>query len=531
MKTAVMPILIVFALGSIATAGRYWDPHSLEWVDTADFVNSNSVVRDGIESFMGTDRGIYMLGEDVRMLFGLTNLMDNDVTLTAPHSTPFDLWVQEDGQNICTVLEGFLTVIVELDLAPGETAGVSGNWDMRYKIWGDPRSDQLVGAGPYDVVGGYSGTAHQASVPIIILPTDRLPGWSRPPLAPVTTAATGGFLTTASERLQHARTAISYGTSTGPLLAMAGPDDRMGNTTMYDVGPNGHTFALGNGTDYFADQKWGVWGRGYGAFGDRESEGGVPGHQYTVLGTGFGVDYQFTDRLLLGVTGGYFDGDVDYASSRDKSAVEGRSIGLYSGYKRHDWYFDSLVTYTDLEYETKRFVDLLNERPEGDFDGYQISGYFEAGFDWDYDEDCVLQPLASFQFSYLNLDGYTESGGATSLAYDEQSYESYKGSLGVRQIRELCKRADGRNAVLELRARWVHEFGDATSSVDAHFASNPGTVFAVSDEAISRRDSAVLGVGLNCSLGGATRVFFDYDASLNGEHTVHVVSAALEHRW
>ena len=359
---------------------------------------------------------------------------------------------------------------------------------------------------------------------------DQLSGQSRPSLAPISTAGTAIFSGAVSDRLHNTHGGVSYGMSRGPLLAMAGPVDSTVMEATYDVTPVRHGFALGNNTDIFTDQRWGIWGKGYGVFGDRETEGGAPGYQYTVYGTGFGLDYQCTDRLLVGVTTGYVDGSVDYSSSRDKSNVSSIPIGLYGSYDTNNWYFDCILNYARLEYTTERHVDLTAEKLSAEFDGDEIGGYFEGGFNWHYNEDCLIRPLASFQFAHLNLESYTESGGASSLGYNDQSYESHKGSLGVKLTKQLRKNTEALSSTVELRGRWIHEFGDTKSHVDAHFASDPGIIFTVNDEDISR-DSVALGIGLKGKLGSRTSLAIDYDTSLNADHTSHIVSAGLEHRW
>ncbi|UCG56077.1 MAG: alkaline phosphatase [Phycisphaerales bacterium] len=359
---------------------------------------------------------------------------------------------------------------------------------------------------------------------------DQLCGQSRAGLTPVTVASTARFMGTVSDRVRSPGSGMAYGFNSGPLLATAGPDSTLGDASTSDVSPDSYMFALGNGTRHFSDQRWGIWGKGYGVFGDRKREGGVPGYQYTVYGGGFGLDYQFTERLLFGVTGGYSSGDVGYFSLRDSSSVKGTHAGLYGRLDRGDWYIDSVLTYTDLDYETLRYVDVMDERLQGEFGGQGLSGYFEAGSNWRRCRSFLIQPLASFQFCSLSLDGYTESGGSSALSYGGQSYESYKGSLGARVRRGLCRGAEGCSSAVEFRGRWVHEFGDTSSGVDAHFASDPGVVFTVSDAGVSR-DSAVLGVGFDAELGGRTWLSIDYDASLSADSTINVFSAALEHRW
>ena len=357
---------------------------------------------------------------------------------------------------------------------------------------------------------------------------DQLSGQTRPQLASVTAAGASRFMGTVSDRLNYANEDLSYyGFGSGPLLAMAEADKTGGDASMFDTYP---FFDLGNGTTNFGDQKWGFWGRGYGVFGDRDTAGGVAGYDYTVYGTTLGLDYQITEYSLLGITAGYSYSDVDSSLAGSDSDISNTHIGIYGNKNTDNWHFDAIFTYSFLEYETERTVRLVGERLEGDFDGQGISGYLEARYDWRDLNSWLLQPLVSFQLSYLDLDSYTESGGTSSLGYDDQSYSSYKGSLGIKVTKELFKRDDDRSAHIQLRGRWVHEFGDDNSSVDAHFASDPGVVFKVSDEDVAR-DSAVLGAGFHADLSRRTRLLLGYDAQLNNDDNMHFLSAMVVHRW
>ncbi len=344
---------------------------------------------------------------------------------------------------------------------------------------------------------------------------DQLSGSTRGPLGAVTVAAGARPMRIVSGRMRD---------------AAAGQPSGTGATMSVETGTSRYSFALGHGTPYLSDRQWGVWGKWYGLYGDRETDGAEPGYQYSTFGAGFGLDYQISDTTLLGVTGGYWDGDVDFASSADSTVLTGAYLGFYGSYARPKWYLDAIVTYASLDYQTERVVDLFGERLEGDFGGDMFSGYLEAGLNWWRRADCLVQPLASLQVSYLDIDGYTESAGTASLRYEGEQYQSYRGGLGLKAVRQLFGHADGAKAEIELRGRWVHEFGDTQSSVDASFAGDPTAVFRISDAEISR-DSAVLGAGLNARLGQATRVYFDYDTELNPDRNVQVFSAGFEYRW
>ena len=205
-------------------------------------------------------------------------------------------------------------------------------------------------------------------------------------------------------------------------------------------------------------------------------------------------------------------------------------FGFYGSLNTGRGYLDSLLTYSDLDYDTQRYVDLTDERLEGEFGGYAVSGYFETGFDWRHVGGWLVQPLASFQFSYLGLDNYRESGGDAALGFKRQSFESYIGSLGAKVSKELLRDSATSRLAVQFRARWLHEFGDTRSDVNTYFASDPTVVFNIRNESIDR-DSAVLGLGLGAELNRSTRLYVDYDTRLNADDTAHLISGGLQYRW
>ncbi len=356
---------------------------------------------------------------------------------------------------------------------------------------------------------------------------DQLSGQTTASLASVTSTGSTQYTGTVSGRLHNAHSGLSSVFNDSPLFTMAQPDR---DTSMYDTGSSINSFALGNGTNYFTNEKWGLWLRGYGVFGDRETQSESPGYQYRIYGTGFGVDYKFTDELLLGITGGYSDGQVDYFSSRDESEITGTPIGIYGSWFTESGYVDSLISYTPMEYETTRYVDLTSEKLEGQFDGTETSAYLEAGRNWFLSKDWLVQPMTSFQYSYLSLDSYTESGGVSALGFDDHCYQSYKGSLGMKAKKQFLNETKDKNLTFELRGRWVHEFGDTKSNINANFASNPSAIFKISDKGLPR-DSAILGIGLKQIEKQNMMYYVDYDISLNREDTSHIISAGLKYLW
>jgi hypothetical protein len=137
--------------------------------------DSNSIVRDGIEYYIQTDKSIYDLGENVEMLYRVTNLRSEDVTFGFPGSPEWNFWVEKDGINIWSAVKGWYAFSPGFTLAPGEYKEFPDLnppciWDMR------DNENNLINVGEYDVIGGFdAGIAEhyyysRVSVPITIVP-------------------------------------------------------------------------------------------------------------------------------------------------------------------------------------------------------------------------------------------------------------------------------------------------------------------------------------------------------------------------
>jgi len=359
---------------------------------------------------------------------------------------------------------------------------------------------------------------------------NQLSNQSRPPVDPITIDASMRFLGVVGEHLRGFRPIAGRSSyRQGPLFAMNGPVSQITGTTMMDINPYG-AVAVGNGSPLLSDSRWGVWAKGYGVFGDRESDSGITGHDYRISGLGFGLDYMFTDALLAGVTLGYSDGDVDYDDLRDSTDVQSTHIGAYASYKQDSWYVDAIFSYGQNEYDSVRYVDFLSERLTGSYDGQSFSGYLEVGMDWRETEISLLQPLVGLQIGRVSIDSYRESGGDSAVGVGQSDYDSIKSSLGLKYTHMFTTMGGRFDGSARLHARWLHEFGDDNSSVDAYFTSNPDAVFTIQDAEVSR-DSALLGGRLSIDIGEQARAAIQYDVSLNNIETTQFIGGFLLYRW
>lgn len=358
---------------------------------------------------------------------------------------------------------------------------------------------------------------------------DQLSGQSRVPLAPITATDSAKFTGMVANRLQAARGTVARdleSLSDSPLLAMAerdggvgAPGDRSWDSFLWNLGP-----------DTGGAEGWGTWAKLYGLSGDRKAKDGVTGYSYSTFGEVGGIDTQLDDNITGGLTVGHSSGQVDYDSLADETDISTMHAGAYGTYSGDGWYLNGVGIYSYHNIHTERVVDLTGERHEGDFDGREFSAYVEAGLDLQPAPTWLIQPLVGFHYTHLEFDPYAETGYAAALVYEEEYYDSYKGSIGAKLTKELALDDRGRTAILQARGRWIHEFRDTTSYVETHFEDVPRITWELTDAEVDR-DCIQLGGGVGVRLTRGLRLFVDYDTSFNSDQTVHVFSGALDYRW
>src|SRR5690606_33903037 len=113
---------------------------------------------------------------------------------------------------------------------------------------------------------------------------------------------------------------------------------------------------------------------------------------------------------------------------------------------------------------------------------------------------------------------------------DGSDTHSLRGMLGGRlQLRPFSTR-QGYLLTPELSSLWMHEFLDATSLVDARFASIGGAGFAANGLDFGR-DWAILGGGLSADFSSRWQSRVDYNTQLNERQQLHIGSAMISYLW
>jgi len=255
------------------------------------------------------------------------------------------------------------------------------------------------------------------------------------------------------------------------------------------------------------ENRWGFFATGLGEFTDVSTADGARGFNFRTGGVTLGVDYRIGSNFAIGLTGGYAHTGVDL-SGNGSIDVDGGSGGFYATVFGDGFYLDTSVTGGASDYETHRTA--LLGTANGSTDSGTVNVLVAGGYDWTTGA-LTIGPIASFQYTYVGLNGFTETGSLAPLRFGDQSVDSIRSALGIKASYDW--KIGGVLVRPELRASWQHEYGDSTYSIVASFANGAGTNFTVNGPNIGR-DSLLIGAGVAILWNDHISTYFYYDGEL-----------------
>jgi outer membrane autotransporter protein len=159
-------------------------------------------------------------------------------------------------------------------------------------------------------------------------------------------------------------------------------------------------------------------------------------------------------------------------------------------------------------YDTHR--DALQGTARGDTEGGELNVLFGTGYDFK-KGNLTFGPTASFNYTYLGTDAFTEHDSLAPLAIHGGKGESLRSAFGFKASYDW--KVGGIVIQPELRAAWQHEYGDAAYALDSGFANGAAGTFTVHGPKLGR-DSALLGAGFAIQCNERCATYFYYDGEL-----------------
>jgi outer membrane autotransporter protein len=256
-----------------------------------------------------------------------------------------------------------------------------------------------------------------------------------------------------------------------------------------------------------AENRWGVWISGSGDYVNVSSDGNAHGYDFTTGGVTLGLDYRLTPNLAVGVALGYAHTWTNLTGNGDVDANSGRA-GLYATYYQSGFYLNGYAGGGYNSYDTRRAA--LDGTASGSTDGGEFDGYIGGGYEF-HCGGFTFGPIASLQYTYVDISGNTESGSLAPLQINSKSTDSLHTNLGVSA--SYTAKIGKIEVTPSLRATWQHEYLYSALPITAQFASGAGNAFTVVGPA-EGHDSALINAGINVQWTPRIGTYFGYNGQV-----------------
>jgi outer membrane autotransporter protein len=259
------------------------------------------------------------------------------------------------------------------------------------------------------------------------------------------------------------------------------------------------------------ENRWGVWVTGFGDFVNVDGDGNAQGYNFTTGGVSLGIDYRITDQLAIGVMGGYSHTWTSLNPAGHIDVDSGRG-GVYATWDSHGIYLNRAIYGGHNNYDSSRAG--LGGLVTGGTEGAEWSTFMGGGYDF-HCGSVTVGPIASLQYTDVQVDGFSEKGSLAPLQIHSDSAESLRSDVGFR----LFYQWQIGKVVLEpsLKAAWEHEYKYSALPITAGLAGIPGpsaTFFGPSEG----HDSAVVSAGISVRLSAAISTYLNYDGQLGRDN-------------
>jgi outer membrane autotransporter protein len=261
------------------------------------------------------------------------------------------------------------------------------------------------------------------------------------------------------------------------------------------------------------DNRWGTFAMGSGDYvtvhnQDDNADG------YKIANGSFlaGVDYRLLHNLAIGVYGGYV-GSESQLAGRGRIISDGGTVGGYATFFSHNFYLQAAGGGGWNSYENRRAAFLAGA--QSSTNGSEVNAMGALGYDWsmnfnaaNHPGSLTVGPIASVQYTNVNIDSFRERGSLIPLEFPGQSEDSLRSTIGGKVA--ICLQTDhGIMLRPEARVAWLHEYNDRAYPIDARFVGCPD-IFTVRGPRIGG-DAAQVTAGLTVQFNPMIALFAHYE--------------------
>jgi outer membrane autotransporter protein len=267
--------------------------------------------------------------------------------------------------------------------------------------------------------------------------------------------------------------------------------------------------------------RWGVWMTGFGDFVSVDGDANANGYNFTTGGVSLGIDYRLTDELVVGVMAEYSHTWTSLKPNGSNDVNSGRG-GVYATWSHHGFYLNGSIYGGYNSYNSSRSA--LQGLASGNTEGAELSTFISGGYDFHFGL-LTVGPVAALQYTYANVDGFSENGSLAPMQVQSDSVNSLRSDVGFRlfypwQVGKIIIEPS-------LKAAWEHEYLYSALPVTAGFANIPGPTATFTGPA-EGHDSAIVSAGVSVIWTPTLTTYLNYDGQLGrGNYSSNAVTGGV----
>ena len=219
----------------------------------------------------------------------------------------------------------------------------------------------------------------------------------------------------------------------------------------------------------------GGWLKSFGYFGNQGNQGSYPGYSSEIVGTMVGYDapllhMPFDGDTRVGIGIGYARSMITGKTFSTSTDADPYQALAYIAHEHGPWFLEGDLSFGWNDYSGSRDIVFpgINRAAQASYNGQDYTAFFTTGYHL-FAQGFTITPLASLQYTHMDLDGYTETGaGDIDLSVKSQSYDFLESGLGVKVARPIVYRSG--TFVPEFHVKWLHDLVNPTLKNTAAFA-------------------------------------------------------------
>ena len=254
--------------------------------------------------------------------------------------------------------------------------------------------------------------------------------------------------------------------------------------------------------------KWGLFVSGNIGRGEFDPTQLTPRYDFDVAGITAGLDYRWSDSLVLGVALGYTRQDTLLADGLGSVDMQGFSVSGYSTwYRGNDWYLDSALTFGGNRYDHERSIayalpgEVVDQTAVASSDGTNLSATLTFGRDFSL-RGWTFGAYGRAAYSRLAFDAFEEevdaslNGNGLALRVESRTVTGLSSTLGGKA--SFAHSASWGVLVPQLDVEWIKEYGSDAEAFRGFFVDDPTAtpILVLGDDL----DSSYLRVSLGLSM-------------------------------